>query len=173
MTTTVSAPAYLHKIHAAWPAVEARRVHLRSGPFVLLVSGSREAEYDVWEPVIEDVLRMVAVRARSRPSWSEHPPLLRHGAARGVDTWASGLARRFHLTPDPYPVTPEEWAVDRKGAGHGRNRRMVDAGADLTVAFIAHSRSNGTRGCAAYSKGKGIPTVRITYEDLLLPWRPL
>lgn len=174
MATPVKVPAYLHKIHRTWPSVVRRRESgQRTGPFVLLVSGSRDGDYgapleaDIWEPVVENVLRMVAAR-EARARFVDQPRRLRHGAARGIDLLAARIAPRFHWLPQPYPVAAAEWNA-RKDAGHRRNARMVDDGVDLTVAFLAHTRSNGTRGCATYSAGRGVPTVRITWEDLLLP----
>jgi hypothetical protein len=64
-----------------------------------------------------------------------------HGGAKGADTSAGvWAATRKHLgwpvDHEPHPVSGAEWRTRGNRAGHERNQRMVDLGADVCLAFI-------------------------------------
>lgn len=137
---------------------------------VILVSGSRDwplaNHTDVW-----DYLDWL---------WRHHthmdasaPFTVRHGRARGVDTYASQWVRHQRycgwraVTEDPWPVSKEAWAADPKGAGHARNRAMADAlpRPDYIAAF-QYRGSGGTRNCYDYARDRGIPGRLITWEEI-------
>ncbi|MEW9521839.1 DUF2493 domain-containing protein [Streptomyces tubercidicus] len=98
-----------------------------------------------------------------------------HGTADGADTladlWARGHGLEFethepnweYCAPD-CPPAPGHRRTNRRGrefcptAGHRRNQRMVDAGADLVVAF-PQGPATGTRDCMRRAEQAGL-TVR-------------
>jgi YspA, cpYpsA-related SLOG family len=89
------------------------------------------------------------------------PVTIVHGGARGADQLAAAVATTF----GPH-VTCERWAADwdrhGKAAGVIRNQEMVDAGADVLLAFPLHlsaGPSIGTRDCIRRAAKAGIPTV--------------
>lgn len=76
-----------------------------------------------------------------------------HGGAKGADRMAmawvrgkrtDGALNVFHEMHQPHWRGPDGKFV--KSAGHQRNQEMVDAGADLVLAFL-HNDSPGTAGC--------------------------
>lgn len=99
--------------------------------------------------------------------------LVRHGNARGADTHAGVVARMnpHAFVEERHPVTSREWRpqgpngpVDRT-AGHRRNQRMVDLGADVCLAFLKHGERNaGTRDCIRRARAAGIE-VREFWEE--------
>jgi len=79
--------------------------------------------------------------------------VLVHGAARGADSLAAGLWEAFGpVEPHPYP------AGHGQRGGYVRNKEMVDAGADLCLAFIRNN-SRGASMCAELAAKAGIPVV--------------
>ena len=91
-----------------------------------------------------------------------------HGAAGGVDTMARDWAIEHAVEHEPHPAT---WRVDgvyRPSAGFDRNLEMVEAGADICIAWIdvchkaecARQRHHGSHGavhCATAALRSGIP----------------
>lgn len=76
-----------------------------------------------------------------------------HGGARGADQLAGDLARRAGFTVEPHPA---DWVARGRAAGPIRNQAMVDAGADICLAFPI-GPSPGTRDCARRAAAAGIP----------------
>lgn len=113
----------------------------------VLVTGSREHRD---APLICQAL-MAELRVARRLM---RPMVVIHGAAKGLDTiahcWAIGADR---TTPDPHPAN---WAAGKQ-AGHVRNQKMVDLGADVCLAFPLPG-STGTWDCVRRAKAAGIPT---------------
>jgi hypothetical protein len=117
--------------------------HLR-----VVVTGSRH-----WtdEATIERELEALLPRA---------PIYLGHGGARGADRIAARIAHRLGFDIKPYLV---QTAVDGPwpAAGHRRNARMLDTHRPrLVLAFRAPGKSNGTDGCIAAARKRGI-RVRV------------
>jgi hypothetical protein len=100
----------------------------------------------------------------SVPRWPADAVLV-HGGARGADTladqlWTGWLERRseVHALPDGW------W----RGPGGGqvpllRDQRMVDAGADVCLAFIRQN-SKGASTTAAMAEAARIQTFRFRQE---------
>lgn len=86
-----------------------------------------------------------------------------HGAHRkGADRHGHLWTRRMALSggpvlviPDPYPA---QWKRFGRRAGPLRNREMVDAGADLVLAFPLRE-SIGTYGCMELATAAHIPVL--------------
>lgn len=55
-----------------------------------------------------------------------------HGSARGADSLASKAAEDLGLFTEAHPA---DWDTHGKPAGFIRNQEMLDAGADLVIAF--------------------------------------
>lgn len=101
-----------------------------------------------------------------------------HGGARGADRtaalWVADRKRRgWPVDGEAHPVSREEWRTLGSYAGMSRNRRMVELGADVCMAFInpcesekcRRPRPHGTHGtvqCAELAEAEGIRLVRIT-----------
>lgn len=102
-----------------------------------------------------------------------------HGACRGVDLlaaeWAEGCDPPIKV--EPHPALWKVNGVYDPGAGYARNVEMVQAGADVCVAYIQLCRSpkctrpgvhgsHGASHCSDLAEKVGIRTVRIkTFHD--------
>jgi YspA, cpYpsA-related SLOG family len=105
--------------------------------------------------------------------------VLVHGdAARGADRHAAAWAARREREGQAVTVEshPADWARDGRAAGFRRNLRMVAAGADLCLTFIARcvdadctrSDPHGTHGavhCATAARVAGIPVQHIRVQS--------
>lgn len=97
-------------------------------------------------------------------AWSEagHPPrdqcTLVHGCARGADSIAAEIARKVGMRVEEHPAA---WDTRGRAAGMIRNSEMVNAGADICLAFI-RNQSRGATQCADLAEKAGIPTRRHT-----------
>ncbi len=105
------------------------------------------------------------------------PVTLVHGAATGADQLAAALAPTLgpHVTCESWPAN---WSVCRSkchpghrrvrtngmshcpAAGAYRNQDMVNAGADLCLAFPMNE-STGTRDCMRRAETAGIPVIDV------------
>jgi isopentenyl diphosphate isomerase/L-lactate dehydrogenase-like FMN-dependent dehydrogenase len=136
-------------------------------PFVLLGTGSRRAEREAWEPVVQDCVEVVTLWLRRFRG--VHRPVMRQGEAPGVDQmWK----RAGHASRWERDSMPADWNALGKAAGPVRNQAMVDKGADLCVGIVTTIESVGTRDCLQRAHLAGIPTLIITVDDLYLPQIP-
>lgn len=120
----------------------------------VLITGSR------------DYTSVHAMRAVLRQILDEHghAVTLVHGGARGADRLAAGIAEAWGWQVETWPA---DWDRYGKRAGLLRNQAMVDAGADLALAFLVPlsvSPCKGTRDCARRAKAAGIPVRWYTQE---------
>jgi hypothetical protein len=70
-----------------------------------------------------------------------------HGGATGVDESFDTAPRGHGIAVEAHPVADEDWDRLSKAAGPIRNQEMVDAGAEMCIAFHrAIGASRGTRG---------------------------
>jgi hypothetical protein len=96
-----------------------------------------------------------------------------HGDARGADRiardWVAFMVRQgARVSQEPHPVTPRDWNTIGKSAGHQRNQKMVDLGANVCVAFNRND-SSGTRGCADKARDAGIHVWYHVYGYIAPP----
>lgn len=138
-----------------WNWLIAHDMLAASPPRRILVTGSRN-----WADVHAVVDALEVLDAFCSP----HPVTLVHGGAPGADTFADAWAR-CHSPRWTVEAHPARWATHGVGAGPVRNRQMVQAGADLCLAFI-RNRSRGASGCAALAQAVGIPTWFCRAESL-------
>ncbi|MBF6326499.1 DUF2493 domain-containing protein [Nocardia cyriacigeorgica] len=111
----------------------------------LLVTGSRDW---VDRQTIRDAL------AQAWRDLQPGPIVLVHGAARGADSIAADIWTSGGL---PVEAHPADWDTHGRKAGVLRNQVMVDAGADLCLAFpFPLGRSIGTWDCIRRAKAAGI-----------------
>ncbi|MEC3976248.1 SLOG family protein [Amycolatopsis sp. H20-H5] len=115
----------------------------------ILVTGSR-----TWTDTT--TVRDVLVEA-----WQRFPgAILVSGACpRGADRLAEQCWTRWGGTVERWPA---EWDRYGRAAGFRRNEHMVNAGADLCLAFI-HSGSRGATHCAAAAQRAGITVATYAY----------
>ena len=89
-----------------------------------------------------------------------------HGAARGADAFLADAARQAGLRVEAHPA---DWNQHGKRAGFLRNRKMVDLGADLMIAFPLHTQaesvagkgSKGTWNAVELANKAGIPVFVV------------
>ncbi|RYZ28427.1 MAG: DUF2493 domain-containing protein [Propionibacteriaceae bacterium] len=114
----------------------------------ILVTGSRHATVAQHGIFIEETLAV----ARNK-----HPVTLVHGGAPGVDLICGAIAHSFGWD---VKVFRADWDKLGKAAGPERNKEMVNAGADVVLAFpIAGGLNKGTKHCSNYAEIMGL-TVR-------------
>lgn len=121
----------------------------------VLVTGSRE--FDNYQ-LVYDMLDQV---------WLTKPAsgmIVIHGAARGADS----IADVWATNRDAVTVVrcPANWKMEgRFAAGPKRNRRMLELGPDLVLAFFQRGAGNrGTKNMVGQSKNAGIE-VREYWSD--------
>lgn len=114
----------------------------------ILITGSRE-----WSDraAIEDAIVKAARDAGATPQST----VIVHGKARGADTIAADIGRRYGCLIEGHKADWDRWG---KSAGHRRNGEMVAAGADICLAFLL-PESVGTRDCIAQARKAGIPVI--------------
>ena len=78
-----------------------------------------------------------------------------HGGARGADSIAGEIAQSHGLQVELFEA---DWARYGRGAGPVRNRRMIETGPDLVLAFHNYlwTGSKGTRDCVKRALSAGI-----------------
>ena len=134
---------------------------------IVLVTGSREYPYDDRADIFK-VLDHYFQELCTEPT---DRFIVRHGAARGVDHFASmwvAKAREFLgewcdlVDEDPWPVSPEQWRRSPHLAGKNRNLAMINADPppDLCLAF-SYQSSGGTAHCWRQARIAGIQTPDI------------
>lgn len=83
------------------------------------------------------------------------------GADAAADRW--GRRREgYGVNVEPYPA---DWAMYGNRAGPKRNLAMVDAGADMVIAFH-RNHSAGTGNCLALARNAKIPTHVVTWNPI-------
>lgn len=134
----------------------------------ILVTGSRR-----WDRSdrIEAVLKCV----RDQEAFAD--AVLVHGGARGVDLMAAAawialggtaVAYKARWSQCSRACPPNHLKQGSGGrwycptAGHRRNARMVDDGADLILAF-SRDNSAGTNDCVRRAQAAGIPVLLFDY----------
>lgn len=120
-------------------------------PVRVLITGSREL------PAVQrSVVRLALIEATRAVLATHRRMVLVHGDALGVDRYAAYVAASMGARTEPHPADRQQYG---KGAGHLRNLAMVEAGADVCLAF-PRSTSRGTWHCIRAAANVGI-LVRI------------
>lgn len=112
----------------------------------ILVTGSRDW-YD--KSVIRNALLSVLTKEGEQVT-------VVHGGARGADYLAQECAYALGYIAERHDA---DWNTYGKRAGYIRNKEMVDAGADICLAFIKNE-SRGATMCAQLAEDAGIPVIR-------------
>lgn len=110
----------------------------------VIVCGSRTWDDEFW----------LASRLAQLPAGS----VIVQGGARGADRIAQKAARRLGFKVERFPA---DWETHGKAAGPIRNQQMLDAGADLVLAFW-DGDSRGTQDMVTRAKLALVP-VEIIY----------
>lgn len=96
-----------------------------------------------------------------------HQLHLIHGAARGADMIADAEAHTLAVANiDPFPA---DWRGNPRGAGHIRNKVMLDQGPISAVfafkdGFDHTLKTGGTEGMVKIARAAGVPTYVISHE---------
>lgn len=99
--------------------------------------------------------------------WVYGPALrVMHGAARGADSLAGGVARQLGVPEKGFPA---DWEMHGKGAGPIRNRHMCKLLVDWrdlghSVQVVAFPGGNGTRDMCEVAEKAGIDVDRIGFS---------
>lgn len=139
--------AYAEESHAALRVHEAKRA--QSEHVVVLVCGGREFEPRRGD---EEVLRDVLLVAGAT--------VLRHGGARGADTWAARVAYGMR---DPFvgvQLRPADWKRHGKSAGHKRNREMLEEEPRPSL-VVATPGGRGTAHMVGIAEAAGVTVRRL------------
>lgn len=112
----------------------------------ILVTGSRD-----WRNA-RTILDAIRYQVSVDP-WQEVTVV--HGGARGADQMAGIAAYQAACYQE---VHPADWEKYGRRAGFVRNAEMVNAGADVCLAFIRNN-SKGATMCAQLAEKAGIPVV--------------
>ena len=111
----------------------------------VLITGSRT--WGDWATVDHAI-------GRARAQAGDHLTVVHGGCPTGTDAAADAYARQAGIEVEVFEPNPaygwQRWRI--------RNQAMVDAGADLCLAF-AGSWASGTGMCARMARAAGIPTV--------------
>ena len=112
----------------------------------ILVTGGRK-----WadKAIIRHALLAVWKAAGSPPD----VVLVSGGCPTGADAYAETVGAAYGFTVERHPA---DWAKYHKAAGPIRNKEMVQAGADVCVAFFMPG-SVGTANCMRLAEKAGIP----------------
>ena len=78
-----------------------------------------------------------------------------HGGARGADSLAADWCRTFGVPEEPHPA---DWNLHGKAAGPIRNQAMLEAGADLVIAFPGGA---GTADMVGRARSAGVPVLHV------------
>jgi hypothetical protein len=118
-------------------------------PYRILVTGSRDwPDHDVIYDALDAILF-------ARPDGRDSH-LVVGDCPRGADR----IAYQWAVTAMvPTEIHRADWTALGRAAGPMRNKTMVDAGADICLAFIRNG-SRGATGCAALAEAAGIPVRR-------------
>lgn len=121
-----------------------------SGPYRILVTGTRAPLDEAQERLVADELR--------RAAEGRTGVVVVHGACpTGVDAFVDELCRDLNIATESHPA---DWRQHGKAAGPLRNRAMVEAGAAVCLAFPL-GPSRGTRGCATLARAADIETREV------------
>lgn len=78
-----------------------------------------------------------------------------HGGAQGADRIAADVAESEGMPVDEFPA---RWSEEGRAAGPLRNRRMLEAGADLVIAFPG---GRGTADMVSAAREAGVPVLQV------------
>lgn len=127
----------------------------------VLITGSRDwpDQERLWQALDLTYEQFLSERSGERKGLF----MVVHGGAQGADRmammWVRGKRRDGELNIY-HEMHPAQWMQDGKfvkAAGHQRNQRMVDSGADIVLAFIRNG-SPGASGCLQMAHRAGIPS---------------
>lgn len=124
-------------------------------PYRVLITGGRH-----WDAV--DLARRVVASLATRHA--AVGLIIVHGNASGVDTAFADACRELGVPDERHPA---DWAGLGNRAGPIRNQEMVDAGADVCLAFHQDlAGSKGTKGCVRLAMKAGIPTWVVAGDGI-------
>ena len=81
-----------------------------------------------------------------------------HGNAPGADRLAATIAADYGFRVESYPA---DWDTHSRAAGPIRNQQMLDAGADLVIAFPG---GRGTTDMSNRAQRAGVPVLKVMQD---------
>ena len=123
----------------------------------ILVCGGRQ--FKDWRLLFDTLNHEYLIWEVSLKSFPTEKFILIHGDAPGADTlaevWAASSSQKIIIE-----VYPADWQMYGVGAGHIRNRKMLDKGKpDLVVAFPGRA---GTANMVSIAKTAGVEVREVT-----------
>ena len=126
----------------------------------ILIAGSRNFGS---HPDDKDLMRTTLEKIQQKLlDQGAHSITLVHGAARGADRLAGEIGHELGMSVEFHPA---QWDVYGNRAGILRNQEMVDAGADIVLAFPV-GESRGTRHCMRQAHKAGLTVLNVTEQGL-------
>src|SRR5579864_4718634 len=127
-------------------------------PYRIVVTGSRH--WTDLHAIAEAIFDVSEVRGVAQVT-------IIQGGARGADELALKVAVDLGHPHETFSLTTADWQEAGRAAGPKRNRRMLDAGADLVLAFPVGgpAASPGTWDCIRAAVERGVP-VRIFPREI-------
>lgn len=100
--------------------------HVTAKPRIIVCGGRNYDRAEVVNHILDEYVGPLIDPA------SHEWPCIVHGAASGADSLADDWAIGRDVLVEPHPA---DWAVHGRAAGPIRNQEMLEAGADLVIAF--------------------------------------
>jgi hypothetical protein len=124
----------------------------------ILVTGSRS-----WQDGARLSYELgLVIGAALREDHTQDSIVIVHGACpSGADAMADRIAGDYGWRTESHPANWRPGGVLDRSAGFKRNAEMVEAGADICLAFIRDG-SHGASHCASLAEKAGIPVRRFT-----------
>lgn len=120
---------------------------------IIIVCGSRHGTNTKARELVFDTLDKLH---------SEKPiTLVKHGAAKGYDSWAGEWAKDRKINCTEYIA---DWKMYGDSAGPIRNQMMARSGANKCIAFPG---GNGTENMKSWARKFHIPVVEITFPEVI------
>lgn len=127
----------------------------------ILITGSR-----TWDDT--EAIKRTIIHYAAKNTEDPKEVMVVHGACpKGADSLADSIATAYGMAVETHPAnwnsrtdTESGLKVYDRGAGFARNKKMVELGADLCLAFIKDN-SHGATHCAKLAKEAKIPTVIV------------
>lgn len=133
----------------------------------ILVTGSREwDDRSLFLDQMFDLMSCYATPGHSDGKLSQF--VIVHGACpTGLDAMADEWAVTNHVRVERHPA---DWEKHGNWAGPKRSQEMVDAGADVCLAFAKRGMANkGTMHCLRMAIEADIPEIRLVLSRSIAP----
>lgn len=129
-------------------------------PYRILITGSRNwpDHHSVAAAISGEIIEESNRRGIDPAVMADAVTIVHGHCPTGADAFADDFSESF--LGKPAKRYPADWKKHGRGAGPIRNQQMVDAGADVVLAF-PQAGSRGTLDCMKRAEAAGIKVIRI------------